>query len=537
MIHAPAGILGRHGPSDIVAFGGEGARTRSDLLRDASSIAGSLPLATEGSQILLVIERDRYALAAAMLAAWSRGHAVAFPPNGRRAGVAFVLTRPEIAMLVHDTDAGGHHQVGPLMMGTPTPWSACAWPAGPAIVWSTLADDGDGVGAWSQTGAQIEAEIAALSDRFPEFAGAAVATSIAPFGPASVLLGVVLPLLTGGAFARGSDGASADVTIVPPGNTGAVTGTRWVVTRDACDARLPSGPTLWTTPATGSLASRRNLGPWQPLGGVEAEIVAHEEDGSGRLALRVPWMPSAGRAPGCRARIHDDGSLVVLGRGDDLEGLPSGCVGALERSLLDRIDVEDAAVVARRIDSETTVFVVVATRGADSGLREELVRELGPGISIAFKSVPALLREPEGEYPEWKLLRLFGRRVDGRPRSETLRWGPSERTVDDAVERARVEVEIPDDYRWFVGHFDGYPILAGVVQLHDLVLPAIRRLWPTVGVLRELQKLKFLGRIVPGDRVSLGLRYDPRTSVCDFTIDKSERPCAAGRLCFKETAP
>ena len=34
---------------------------------------------------------------------------------------------------------------------------------------------------------------------------------------------------------------------------------------------------------------------------------------------------------------------------------------------------------------------------------------------------------------------------------------------------------IPEDYVYFEGHFRGYPVLAGVVQLHELVLPSVRQ--------------------------------------------------------------
>ncbi len=79
--------LVQHRAADLVAFGNLGARTAADLLRDTALLAQQLPRPSEGSEVLLVFRHDRYAFAAALLASWSAGHAVALPPNTRRESI------------------------------------------------------------------------------------------------------------------------------------------------------------------------------------------------------------------------------------------------------------------------------------------------------------------------------------------------------------------------------------------------------------------------------------------------------------------
>src|SRR5690606_28461942 len=107
-VTAMTSLLRHHRTTDLVAFGDGGERTSGDLLRDAAKIAAALPRATEGSQVAVVFESDRYAFAVAMLGAWLAGHAVAVGPHGGPRIVAGLLERPEVVALVHDTLAQGH---------------------------------------------------------------------------------------------------------------------------------------------------------------------------------------------------------------------------------------------------------------------------------------------------------------------------------------------------------------------------------------------------------------------------------------------
>src|SRR4029079_11995830 len=99
-----------------------------------------------------------------------------------------------------------------------------------------------------------------------------------------------------------------------------------------------------------------------------------------------------------------------------------------------------AAVVAPSLS-------VVALRGA-------LLRRLEPiAMPRRFRLVAALPREDNGKLTRARLLGLFAE-------SGTLEGSQ-------APEQRTIALSIPPDWHFFRGHFDHFPILAGVVQLNE----------------------------------------------------------------------
>ena len=114
-------------------------------------------------------------------------------------------------------------------------------------------------------------------------------------------------------------------------------------------------------------------------------------------------------------------------------------------------------------------------------------------------------------------------------KSADLEWiddGPSSQS------QSTCRTTIPADYMYFDGHFRGYPVLAGVVQLHELVLPCVRRLRPDLPSLSKLSGLKFPSRILPGDAVEILLRWDEIGTVVQFEIFSNGQRCTQGKLQF-----
>lgn len=99
---------------------------------------------------------------------------------------------------------------------------------------------------------------------------------------------------------------------------------------------------------------------------------------------------------------------------------------------------------------------------------------------------------------------------------------------------ASVRVLVPPDCAWFEGHFPGYPVLAGAVQLHEFVLPCLRRVRGGRFAVRRLLGLKFPRRIRPGERVEVRLAYDEGGRGVDFELRVDGAVATRGRL---ELAP
>lgn len=99
-------------------------------------------------------------------------------------------------------------------------------------------------------------------------------------------------------------------------------------------------------------------------------------------------------------------------------------------------------------------------------------------------------------------------------------------------EHARYRTTVPRDFFGFAGHFPGYPVLSGAVQLHELVLPCLRAAIGTTAV-AAFQDLKFLARIAPGDTIELLLRRDEARGSCEFEIVRGAVKCSAGRVLLR----
>ena len=46
------------------------------------------------------------------------------------------------------------------------------------------------------------------------------------------------------------------------------------------------------------------------------------------------------------------------------------------------------------------------------------------------------------------------------------------------MERHEIVLGMPEELAFFRGHFEGHPILAGVVMLNNVVVAESRRAWP-----------------------------------------------------------
>ena len=248
------------------------------------------------------------------------------------------------------------------------------------------------------------------------------------------------------------------------------------------------------------------------------------------LAGLTPTRSDAAATPGLLASLFAD-TLAWL-RGDaafepaprrvsDLEVRGAPKVASRHRAqltqLLERADIEDAAVVHDQQGRPRLALVgpgAAALAAATDGAR----------------AIDVIPRDPNGHPLRPELCLAVGLGRDGQAVSRDVRCELLSRTAD----RACVQVEIPPDYLFYEGHFDGYPVLAGGVQLHELVLPQLRALIGELPTLQKLDNVKFLARFVPGDVLELTLERQPDAHRATFAIQRGETRCTTGRLHFSE---
>lgn len=95
--------------------------------------------------------------------------------------------------------------------------------------------------------------------------------------------------------------------------------------------------------------------------------------------------------------------------------------------------------------------------------------------------------------------------------------------------RAELVLLVDADLGCFVGHFPGYPILPGVVQI-DWAVACARDYLGLVNPVKTLDRLKFTNPIQPGIRLHLTLEMDPSRSFANFLYHNDELVFAVGRL-------
>ena len=252
------------------------------------------------------------------------------------------------------------------------------------------------------------------------------------------------------------------------------------------------------------------------------------------VAALTPTRSDATATPGLLASLFAD-TLSWLrgeaafepapGRIDDLEVRGAPKVASRHRvqlaQLLERADINDAAIVHDRQGRPQLALVgpgAAALAAATAGAR-------------ALDAIP---RDPNGHPLRPELCLAFGLGRDGQEVSRNVRCELLSCTAD----RACVRVEVPPDYLYYEGHFDGYPVLAGGVQLHELVLPQLRALVGELPTLEQLDNVKFLARFVPGDVLELTLERQQDARRATFAVQRGETRCTTGRLHFcEELAP
>lgn len=123
---------------------------------------------------------------------------------------------------------------------------------------------------------------------------------------------------------------------------------------------------------------------------------------------------------------------------------------------------------------------------------------VGIVFSIEYVVRKILFRE-YGAMPVDRLLRVFF-----PPPPEPVR------TLDlSHAKDGHVELAIPEAYLYFRGHFDGAPMLPGVVQLTEILIPLVKQLTPDVGPIRGLRRVRFRRPVLPGDTLTVDVRPDP----------------------------
>lgn len=445
-----------------------------------------------GRHTTLGFGRNRLAFALGLVGSWSAGRTAMLPEHGRREALGALALHPATGLFVHDTGTGRGLFASPFAADAPPAAVARAdsaprpedalWAAGRRPVPGRACSPRPahpglghlGFAGWSF--AALETELDGLVEALGAHCGGPVLSTLAPCYAPAALAAVLLPLALGLPF----------VAEVPIG------------ARATVEARRQSGAAVLVT-SLGHLMGLWALPPGA-LEGLRTVLVVGQtlpETVARRFEARhgVAVMGELAREPGPGdAELEALFALLLEGGAEDAE-VARGPAGLR------------ALVVAKEADRERLGDVLAAS---------------GATAPVELRPVDRLARDPNGHIDRADFLRHFGLDAEGTPLS-----------LDFPLElNARGEpraVSVPRDSAWFEGHFPGYPVLAGAVQLAELVLPALERHLGHKPRVRAWSALKFLAPIQPGDTLSLEFVRASEHAL-DFHIRRGDARCTQGRV-------
>jgi 4-coumarate--CoA ligase (photoactive yellow protein activation family) len=545
-------LLGEHAAADPVCFGRLGPRNAGQLLAFAERIAAQLPPRTEQAQVVIAC-RDRYCFMASLLAALQAGFDVSLPVNGQPEMVRSLGRAQHVVALLHDQ--AGHEGLDVSALERPQEHSAARFQLAcrasePSLTLFTSGSTGVPEGHQKSLG-QLVREAHAHVGEFG-LRGRRCAASVPPHHIYGLLFSVFVPLLGGGSVLRNTPlfprdlcaemaQHAADIMISVPPQLFALAQDATLALPQIARVFSSAGPLaaevyasltergllvteILGSTETGGIAFReRSEAPWRPLRQVRTSI-----DADSVLWVDSPWLASRVERP---LRTADRAEQVgegfrYLGRADAVTKIGGRRVdlGDVETCLRAQPGVRDARVLAVE-SGGARGLALWAVVEADAEVQPEALRTVLAArfepvtLPKRYRVVKALPRNESGKVPRSALLALFDV------------WEFTFESLSDGA----VLVPVPRSSGFVRGHFEGDPILPGVVQLKHIALRETRRRFPELGAVERVTRVKFKRIVQPGEELILTLKRKGTHQV-QFAMRVGAEPSCSGIFHFREAS-
>lgn len=109
-------------------------------------------------------------------------------------------------------------------------------------------------------------------------------------------------------------------------------------------------------------------------------------------------------------------------------------------------------------------------------------------------------------------------------------------SIDCTDNTATLVLNVSPTLDYFPGHFPGFPILPGVVQVDWAIRFAREHLGIPATGFSALRGLKFSAPILPGASLKLQLSWHPEKQRLDFSYNGERRPVSSGQVVFAAEA-
>ena len=288
---------------------------------------------------------------------------------------------------------------------------------------------------------------------------------------------------------------------------------------------------------TGGVAWRRQGGAPVPDGldwTVFAPVRVSATDG--RLVVDSPFSCSKGFAMGDGVVLSPDHRRFrLLGRLDRMVKIAEQRVSLpeMEEKMATVAGVRSAALV--KLDGPHGPYLGAVVVPDLTGQPPQTLRKRILALELRKRLLPMF---PKGTAPrKYRFVHELPRNAQGKVRASALArlfgtaWGEpfvlEARRLADGWE---ADLVFDPDAVYFQGHFPGFPLLAGVVELgvaHHFAEALLGRAL----VLKTVRKMKFSGMVHPGEVVRLSLKCASPGSV-SYRYQKQEAICASGVMEF-----
>jgi acyl-coenzyme A synthetase/AMP-(fatty) acid ligase len=290
--------------------------------------------------------------------------------------------------------------------------------------------------------------------------------------------------------------------------------------------------------------------PWTPFACVR---VARDEE-SGILRVSSPLVSiatgDAGFATGDLIELSPDGRFRLGGRANQVVKVGEKRVDLayMSSQLRSHEWVDEAALTTIEHDTEQRVaaVLVASQRGRDvlrTRGRRAFIHELRASLSDRWdpvvhprhwRFVESLPENEQGKVTRDALVALF-RDEEPPARMPDRPLVLDEMRGDRSIERT---CEVPDDLHCFRGHFPGFPVVPGVLQL-DWVMEVGAILLGGPPVIREIASLKLISPLQPGARFRIRVGLEDTNGVEEagrdgvamrFSLTGRKEKFSAGRI-------
>lgn len=564
--------VGHVSAASVVAVGAAGQRTLADLHADIDRLDRTLSV--QAGDNVIVACADRYRTAVALLALWRRRCVAVLPSSVQAAALESLANEHRASHVLHDADVAELPEDDAVSL----PGSSALRDVGVCdgdqvlVCLSTSGSTGAPVNVL-KTATQLLGEVDVLVDALGE-RPAAVLSTVPPRHIYGLLFGVLWPLRLGVPFVRDTpllpeaivDHArrtKADVLIAVPAHlagldrAGDVKPLSRVVSSGAAlpvntwsmlRAQLGMHVTeVLGSTETGGIAQRHESDAlFVPFDGVRVGV-----DTEGQMLLWSERLPAEEAQP-----YRADDHVEVLGDGTFRHSGRSGGVVKVGGTRVSLAQIEERARCLHGVHDAAALSVEVgSTRGNEvwlavaAGLDWDAARlrkELAPWFEAVvlprrYRVLETLPRDAAGKLSHQLLRALFDDARDDT-RDDLTDMNTNATTELTVLERevsethANVRLHVPTNLLYFRGHFDGHPILPGVVQLQCIVVEQAQQAWRDLGMAVGARRLKFTRPILPGEELRVQLSR-VRSDRVDFTLSVAGENCASGSLMFETASP